>query len=190
MKNVILTSALTTLIASPAMADNHFDPDPFIGGSVIYSKMENLDIAGADIDDTGDLGEFKDDRSSWKVFAGAWINDWVGIEGQYIDLGEYKDSGFKLDADAKTATLMVGLPVGDHTRIYAKGGRMWWDADLKAPLDTSASREGSNPFYGAGVTIALMPNLNLRAEYERAQFDGDNVKADIDFASAGLGFMF
>jgi len=75
MKNVILTSALTTLIASPAMADNHFDPDPFIGGSVIYSKMENLDIAGADIDDTGDLGEFKDDRSSWKVFAGAWIND-------------------------------------------------------------------------------------------------------------------
>ncbi len=45
-------------------------------------------------------------------------------------------------------------------------------------------------FYGAGVSTALLPVLNLRLEYERAAFDDDNIEADLDFASVGAEFIF
>ena len=71
-----------------------------------------------------------------------------------------------------------------------KGGQFWWDADVKGPLGYSDEREGTAMFYGVGTSIAVLDNLNLRLEYERADFDEDRVEADVDFASAGLSVMF
>ena len=161
-----------------------------MGGSISYSKLENLSIGGEEVEELGDADEFDDDRTSWKGFAGVWLNDYVGIEGQYLNLGEYKEGSFQFDPSGLTASLMLGLPAGDHTRVFVKGGQFWWDADVKGPLGYSDEREGTAMFYGVGTSIALLDNLNLRLEYERADFDEDNVKADVDFASAGLAFMF
>jgi hypothetical protein len=186
------TTALLTaaMYGAPAMAESEYDADAFVGGSISYSKLENLSIGGEDVEELGDADEFDDDRTSWKGFAGVWLNDYVGVEGQYLNLGEYKEGSFQFDPSGLTASLMLGLPAGDHTRVFVKGGQFWWDADVKGPLGYSDEREGTAMFYGVGTSIALLDNLNLRLEYERADFDEDNVKADVDFASAGLAFMF
>ena len=181
------------MIVLPAYADDYgstaSDADVFVGGSAIYSKLDNLEIRDNAVDE-GELGEFDDDRSSWKAFAGVWANDWLGIEAQYLDMGKYEDNGFSLDADGYTASLLLGMPLGDHSRIFVKGGRLWWNADTTGPLGYDSSADGSTLFYGAGVSLGLLENVNLRAEYERARFDEDNVDADLDFASVGVGFMF
>ncbi|MDY6828427.1 MAG: outer membrane beta-barrel protein, partial [Pseudomonadota bacterium] len=69
-------------------------------------------------------------------------------------------------------------------------GQMWWEADIDGPLGFSDERDGSTLFYGVGVALKLLPNLNVRAEYERAELDDDDVDADVDFASIGAEFIF
>lgn len=186
------TAVLMSTIAAPTFAADYdqSEPDIFVGGSLVYSKLENLSLGDENIEELGDADEFNDDKASWKAFAGVWANDWVGVETQYLDLGEFKEGSFSVDPSGFTAAVLLGLPAGDHSRVYVKGGQFWWDADVKGPLGYNDKRSGSTLFYGVGASFELLPNLNLRAEYERADFDEDNVEADIDFASVGLGFMF
>jgi len=194
LKNVRLplTAAVISIfsVAPAYAADGSYDADVFAGGAVSYSKIDNLSVGGQEIDDLGDADNFQDDRSSWKAFAGVWLNDFVGIEGQYLDMGEYKEGSFSFDPSGFTGALMLGLPAGDHSRVYVKGGQFWWNADLKGPLGYDDEREGTAFFYGVGTSFAVLPQLNLRLEYERVDLDEDNVKGNVDFASAGLAFMF
>jgi len=184
---IVLTSSI---FATGAKAEEMREPDIFVGGSVSYSKLDNLDVGGNDVDLPENINEFDDDRNSWKAFAGVWFNSWLGVEGQYLDLGEYKNSGTKIDARGETLSLLVGLPLTEQTRIYAKGGRMWWKTDLDGPLGFDSKREGDTMFYGVGLSAGVLPNVNLKAEYERAKFDDDNFEADLDFASLGAEFIF
>tara|TARA_Y100000815_G_C13114076_1_gene414255 strand:- start:118 stop:708 length:591 start_codon:yes stop_codon:yes gene_type:complete len=196
MKKLSLAVLATSFIAAPVLAEpygNSYDddqPDAFIGGSVTYSKMENLAVYGEDIEELGDADELKDDRSSWKAFAGVWITDYIGVEGQYMAIGKFEENGVSFDPDGVTASVLLGIPVAEHTRIYANGGQMWWNADYKGPLGYTDETDGTSLIYGAGVSVAILDNMNVRAEYERTKFDEGEVDADIDFASVGLGFMF
>ena len=196
MKKLSLAVLATSFIAAPVLAEpygNSYDddqPDAFIGGSVTYSKMENLAVYGEDIEELGDADELKDDRSSWKAFAGVWITDYIGVEGQYMAIGKFEENGVSFDPDGVTASVLLGIPVAEHTRIYAIGGQMWWNADYKGPLGYTDETDGTSLIYGAGVSVAILDNMNVRAEYERTKFDEGEVDADIDFASVGLGFMF
>jgi OOP family OmpA-OmpF porin len=197
MKKITLTAVTAALMSGsvvsvPAFANDatEYDADAFIGASLSYSKLENLSLGGQDIEELGDADEFDDDRTSWKAFAGVWANDYLGLEAQYLNLGEYKQNNFSFDPSGFTAAVMLGLPAGEHSRVYVKGGQFWWNADVKAPLGYSDERDGTALFYGVGTTLAVLPNMNLRVEYERADFDEDNVEADVDFASVGLGVMF
>ena len=185
-------AALSLLIAAtPVMAaDRSADADIFAGGAISYGKLSNVEIGGSSVDDLGDLDNFEEDRSSWKLFAGAWFTPWLGLEGQFLDLGKYKENGMEFDPQGKTAALLLGVPLAEHSRIYVKGGRLWWETEVDGPLGFSSTREGDTLFYGAGISTALLPVMNVRLEYERASFDDDNFKADLDFASVGAEFIF
>ena len=192
MKKLTLAVLTSSLISAPVFAAGYGDeePDAFIGGSVTYSKLENMEVYGEYIDEIGESDEFDDDRSSWKAFAGVWLTDYIGIEGQYMAIGEFEQNGVEFDPDGVTASVLLGLPIAEHTRIYVKGGQMWWSADYEGPAGFTDETDGTSLFYGGGVSVAILDNLNVRAEYERAKFDEGEVNADVDFASVGLGFMF
>ena len=193
MKKTGFLVIASMLASAPVLAEPMKDsdaPDVFVGGALSYGKLSDLKVGGNDVEDLGDLDNFEDDRNSWKVFAGVWFTPWLGLEGQYLDLGKYKDNGVSIDPEAKTASVLLGLPLAEHSRVYVKGGRMWWEAETNGPLGFSDKREGDTMFYGAGVSTALLPVLNLRLEYERAAFDDDNIEADLDFASVGAEFIF
>jgi len=51
---------------------------------------------------------------------------------------------------------------------------------------TSTLERGVDPYYGVGVSYALLENVLVRGEYERYDLGGSN----IDFLSAGLALKF
>lgn len=180
-------SSLLSVLPLASMADEGMGG--FAGGSYLYGKLDNLEVGDTAVS-LGDLDNFDDNRSSWKAFVGAWVTPWLGLEAQYIELGEYEDLGVSVDPSAYTGAALFGLPFSEAGKVYAKVGQMWWEADIDGPLGFSDERDGSTLFYGVGVALKLLPNLNVRAEYERAELDDDDVDADVDFASIGAEFIF
>ncbi|MDY6942646.1 MAG: porin family protein [Pseudomonadota bacterium] len=167
---------------------------PYIGASYVYSSVDDVKIAGADIDlgelEDFDPDEFDDSRSTGKAVAGVQITPWLGVEAQYIYLGEYEQSGFTIDGDAYGAAATLTLPLGDYVGLFVKGGQLWWDVDVEGPGPLDASRDGSNIFYGVGADFILHEHFVIRTEYERIPIDKDEFEANIDLLSLGLQFRF
>ncbi len=153
-----------------------------------------------------------EDDTGWKVYGGyKWENNF-GIEFNYADFGEASLSGnngdtfvFAGDTYAFTANgvnidlegttfglgLTYSLPVIEDTfYIDAKVGAHRWDADMTVSADSagsvSLSDDGTDPFYGLGLTYQITKEVAARVEFERYEFDED----DVDYASAGLTFSF
>lgn len=164
---------------------------PYIGVSYVYANAQDLRVAGREVDLPKDVTDFNDNVSTGKGIVGIDLLPWVGLEAQYIYLGETEDHGFKLKGDTYTGAVVLSLPLAsDFFTIFAKGGMLWWDVKLDGPNRIDKDWNGSNVFYGAGVKFEILPHLFLRAEYERIPVDKDNLKINFDLASAGLQFTF
>lgn len=147
----------------------------------------------------GAPGSLDDEDTAFKVGAGVQLNPYVGIEFQYVDLGEatYKEPGYKeiAKADGFGANLVGTLPL-DRFKLYAKVGYHKLDFDLKVEHDfwgsASASEDDWVTSYALGATIALNPQFEVAAEYERYDDVADKFDAnvDIDIASIGLRYNF
>ena len=144
----------------------------YLGGGVGAAKVRE-NVSGETLD-AGDAG--------YKAFIGYRFDEVpivdLALEGGYTDFGGPKktiagqDAKFKLHG-AYAAGLLI-LPVGPID-LYGKGGVYNWSSDLSFG-GTTASRSGSDPFYGVGVGFYLW-KLGFRAEYERYQVkDVDRVE--------------
>lgn len=144
--------------------------------------------------------EFDDNDDAGRVFIGGQFNQVVSVEGSYIDFGKYGDSVASADIDGYTLAVKAGLPLGEYLTLYALGGNLWWDSDLKA-LGVSGKTDGQEFFYGAGASLALSHGLDLRLEYTRfnVEFDrdeigifgaGDDLDTDLDSVSVALQYTF
>ena len=62
------TTALLTaaMYGTPAMAEGEYDADAFVGGSISYSKLENLSIGGEEVEELGD--DFVDEHYEHYLF--------------------------------------------------------------------------------------------------------------------------
>lgn len=144
--------------------------------------------------------EFDDDNDAGKIYIGAQFNQFIAIEGSYIDFGEYGGNVAKADVDGNTLALKLSLPLGNHASLYGVGGQLWWDADVSV-LNAKGDTDGEELFYGVGAAFALTKNLDLRLEYTRFNIefereevgvfaDIDDTDTDLDFASASLQYTF
>jgi hypothetical protein len=164
---------------------------PYIGVSYIYATAQDLEIAGRDIDLPEDVTDFDDDVSTGKGFVGLDILPWLGLEAQYIYLGETEEYNVELKGDVYTGAAVLSLPLANNfVTLFAKGGMAWWDVEADGPGPLDLNRDGSNVFYGAGIKFNILPHLSLRAEYERIPVDKDDFEINFDLASAGLQFTF
>lgn len=148
----------------------------------------------------GDDEDFDREDNATRIFAGAQFNQAISLEGGYIDFGNYGNSVFNTDLDGYTLALKAGLPVSERFTVYAQGGNVWWKADINA-TDDSDDVDGSDIFYGVGVSFALTENLDLRLDYTRfdVEFDRDeigilaeidNFDTEVDYASLGIQYTF
>lgn len=198
---IALTAALG--IASAQAADTGF----YIGGSFGKSKVSdfsssdlNTELASMGITATSTTD---DEDSGWKVFTGYRIMKYLAVEAAYANLGEVSadvvttapvagTANVQLENTAITLSALGILPLNDKFSLFARLGLNVWDTEVSASGSGSGggtysdSEDGTGVVYGLGAAFHLTPNLNLRAEWERYDFDG----SDLDFMSVGLGWSF
>jgi len=160
---VFASAALLLPVAAPA--------ETYIGAGYGAYQFEENSIDSSD--------------SHWKAYLGTMFNSALGIELAHVDFSRASDQGSTFDADGYTAGLVLNFPMTENFAIYAKGGLFFWDAESSF-AGISASDDGDDPFYGAGLQFRLNDALDLRVEYERYEI----INIDMDSATAALQFSF
>ncbi|PRB79919.1 porin family protein [Pseudomonas sp. MYb185] len=150
-------------------------------------------------------GSVDEKDTAFKVGAGVQLNKYVGVELQYIDLGEatYKQPDYKetIEVSGYGANLVGTLPL-NRFKLYGKVGYHQLEADYKAK-DTffderaSSSEKDWITSYAVGATFAINPQFEVAVEYERYNDveyrdieAGRDVEVDIDLATIGLRYNF
>jgi opacity protein-like surface antigen len=164
----------------------------YIGAGVSNNKVDNITHTGVSF---GDI-----DKTSWKVFAGVRPLRFLGIEADYLDLGNHTQSiiAGTTSADAKAfagyGVLFLPLPV-PWLDIYGKAGAARWELNTNAgaagnPPSGSLfdiSDRGTEFAWGLGAQ-AHMGMLGGRLEYERFDIPHTN-GAEVFSLSLVLSFL-
>ena len=78
----------------------------------------------------------------------------------------------------ETSSLFAQV-IQDHLELKQRNSEL----EEELPLDRYKNED---PFFGVGLRFGMTPGLGFRAEYERYQFENE----DIDMAQAGLELNF
>jgi OOP family OmpA-OmpF porin len=120
MSRHLLAAAISTAFLAPGLAMAQTEPGFYVGASANW-----LD---ADFKDSNDLS-FDDSETTWGLRAGYMFNQWFGVEGGYIDLGNYSgDSGVEVDADAWQLAGVGNWDLTDQFSLYGKLGAFFVNA--------------------------------------------------------------
>ncbi|HET7201902.1 MAG TPA: outer membrane beta-barrel protein [Steroidobacteraceae bacterium] len=162
-RSAAAAAILIALGTTPALAEN--DSGLYLGAGVGRFNVE-IDNPG-DVTDT--VGSFDADDTTFKAFAGWRFNPYIGVELDYIDLGNPEDTidERRINADINGfAPYVVGtLPVGP-VELFAKVGYLFYD--VKVDVDDLDVVDDSNEdlVYGGGIGLTLFEQLHTRLEYE------------------------
>ena len=178
LRTLLFLASVLILIALPAAAaDNGF----YLGGAVGSSDVT-----------TGDLSSFKasGNATAYKIFAGARFIHFIGLEGQWSDLGSIKGDN---TAGAEVKIKGYGLSVVGYIPIvffdiYGKAGMFNSTIDTTNPgtVPPTNSRSSNDPVYGLGVQFRLQ-SFAIRGEAEL--FDVKNADK-VYMYSIGASYTF
>ncbi|ESQ74008.1 porin family protein [Asticcacaulis sp. AC402] len=162
MKTLLIATTAAALALSGAVAANAQDVGQ-VYGSVGYQGTQN------DTTDTNVNGI--------NARIGTRLTPYFGIEGEAA-LGTDSDKGpggeYKLTN--KVAAYGVGfLPVSPRFDLIGRVGVS--DTDLKAPAAAGKLEQGTALEYGVGAQYHFDNDLALRADYTKADFNGDKGEA-------------
>ena len=177
--HLLLALAVGALASSAQAADKGF----YLGASV---GQANIEDSVSDID-LGDI-DFDADDTGLKAFAGFRFNDFVGIEGSYIDYGSpsdlFDDNNVDVDAHAIDGYVVGFLPITTFD-LFAKVGFVSWNKDFDIDdLDVHADDDGTDLAWGVGGQFRL-GSAAFRLEYEDFDF-ADNA----NLLSVGFSWTF
>ena len=205
MNKPLLLLALSAAlgVTSAQAADTGF----YVGGSLGQSK---IDISASDIDaELASAGytsstSVDDSDTGWKLFAGYRFMKYLAVEGAYTNLGEASANSIitvpgsgvanaTVEGEAWTVSALGILPIGDKFSLFGRLGVNFWNADVSATATTSGASaalsgddDGTDMVYGVGAAYSFTPNLSVRGEWERYDFDD----TDVDLLSAGISWNF
>lgn len=130
-----------------------------------------------------------DTDSGLKLYAGNEISRNLGVELGWVDLGKVTASGpggsAKVEVDGFQIAALGILPVNPRFSVFGKVGLYLWDVSATGS-GGSLSDDGSDIMFGLGLNWNLTQNLDLRAEWEQFDIDGD----DVSLISAGVRLRF
>jgi hypothetical protein len=173
MRKAILATALLLASSATWAADNGI----YLGASLGQANIElDRNTTGLDLDG---------DDTGFKLIAGIRPLDWFGIEASYVNFGEVKQGPLSVEGDGITGFGVFFLPVGP-VDLFAKGGVISFDTDVKFRDLGNVRNDGTDFAYGVGVQFRLL-SLSVRAEYE--MFEIDDVD-DANMLSIGLTYTF
>jgi OOP family OmpA-OmpF porin len=185
--------------ARPAAQPQPFKPF-YIGGGAGWAK---LDLETADFPNSGtiDLGGTvgtvaftstrDEDSFGWKAFAGWRYNQYLAIEGGYVDLGranlQYTVPGLTGQADLKvtdhawTLAAVGSFPVGYNVSLLGKLGVALHYTKTSANVSVPGASAGASEsdhragfLWGVGAAYDFNPNFGMRVEYENFGTAGES----------------
>jgi OmpA-OmpF porin, OOP family len=204
MKNKLNTAIATLFVATASMtAVASESSEGYVG--ISYSKA-TIDTGISSTTGTASLDE---SDNSIKIFAGLNIDDNFAVEGHYIDFGEASLSGnngdtfvengttyqFLTTASIKVAAESYGVAglykfnLDKSVTPFVKLGLHKWEATATVNAGSvtgSGTVDGTDPFYGVGVSASVSDNIDVRAEFERFEADSE----DFDYKSIGVAYNF
>lgn len=127
-----------------------------------------------------------------KIYAGSRINNILGFELGYLDLGKVEFAGGDATARGVNASLLFNAAIGAASGVHAKVGTTYGRTDVSS-LEPGAPTGGETDFglsYGLGVTAGLSRNWQLRADWDRYKFEFASGDREIDLYSVGLQYRF
>jgi len=194
----VLATMLALVCAAASAQTTKAGDSPYyvgIGGGSIkmkgYCKAVNAT--------PGFVGTCDESTVGFKALAGYQLHRNFGLELGFSNFGEARADGtvFGVDRIGRWRGYGVDLsavgflPLGDHFELFTKGGVAFWD--VSATLATTASQDiddrGFSGVAGAGVIWRMLPQIGLRAQYERFQKVGDGnvqVQTNIDYVSLSV----
>ena len=214
MKRVLLVCALGLVagaVALPAMASGNGWSVAVDAGQSMYSKSD-FNIAAS----PGWATKYSTHPTAYRLLVAYKFNDYLGIEGGYVDLGQAKadmtcttgctipDRGTYLDtrADAKGWQLdgVVDYPFADHWMVFGRLGVI--DAKVNYTVQSNAFAMGTTmhasdtsvkPTFGVGVGWSVTDNLGVRFSWDRYQSLGSTSstgKYGVNLVSVGAQYTF
>jgi len=193
----VAVAALMVLPAGSALAAGEMDGLKGLYGGASFGRSEVDDFCKES------FGKCEDNDNAWKLFAGYQFTPNWGLEGSYVDFGEYSDRAgdlltVKAQADALSLVVVGTAPYSEQFSVFAKAGAHRWDLDLRAyssllPEQFAMDDDGVSLQLGIGAKLNFTPNFGMRAEWEWYQDIGDpdtTGKDDINMLSIGLFATF
>lgn len=176
-----LLTACAGLPLATAATDGGAKTSPgfHIGGGAGSNSLNGADY-------TGNGNHVDDTQLSYKALLGYRLNDVVSLETQYIDFGTAEGGGNSVKAHGVTAGGVFEAPITTFVHPYAKAQALFWDADGSFG-GTTRNETGVDFAYGAGARFILGRNFDLRAEYERFEFEENEVNTISAMAQLNFG---
>lgn len=175
------------------------------GQSRYRNLASSIDSAVASVGGTSTTSE-SGRSEGWKVYTGYQFNKYLGVEGGYANLNDATAHTAitapvagtirtNVATDAWTLAVVGTYPLTDKFSVMGKVGAAYVLTEVRAQATGAGSGttasiavgdDSYQPYYGVGVSYALLDNLNLRAEWER--FDMDDI--NVDLMTAGIAVKF
>lgn len=207
-KKLLLPIAI--LGSSVAMADT-YDVYDYLQISLGSVKAEQPTLARVLKNDNHFSGSDRTDGGV-KIALGMKFNPYIGVEAQYVDLGESTYSFREIGYAAERMKLkshgfgvnIVGMVPLERFSFFTKTGIHLMSTKYSFTGESSKNSRKFIPSIGFGASYDLTYELSIVAEYERyfgagdnlkiknaySPLDRTNIKHDIDFASLGLRYVF
>lgn len=203
-KRVKIISSLCLFVIQPIKAENY--TGFYIGGG---AGQATYDISDRYFGSEG----VDDSDKAFKLIAGYQFNDYLSLEGGYVDLGKlsyFSDVTLTnpegeifdihmdgiVEIDGLIINIVGSYPIAEQFSIYTKVGMFSWEREAvhnsssthfeERPTYYSVDRsgDGSDVFYGLGLSYNWN-SFYFRVEYEKFKSDDD-----IDTFSLGAVYHF
>ncbi len=176
MKFGITVVVALAALATATGAQSQENESGFYAGAGVGSfdvKIDDFD----DVDDT--IDRYDSDDTAWKAFAGWRMNEYLGFELAYVNLGSPDDEilpdvRLTTETDGFAPYVVGTLPIGDWFELFAKAGYYWYDTEarLTTPAGSTRDSQGNETFtWSAGAGVNIFERVNVRLEYEQFDFD-------------------
>jgi OOP family OmpA-OmpF porin len=136
----------------------------------------------ADFEDRSDL-DFDDSDDTASIKLGYMFNPWFGLEGGYLDLGDYTGgSGLSIDADAFQFAGVLNWEVVGILDVYGKLGAFFVNADSDQFIPgfgrVEEDDDATEAYAGIGAELDF-GTWNLFGEFSAVDTDVSDLTIDI-----------
>jgi len=197
MKRAIVAAMVLAAGTGTALAAPDDNPRGFYAGGGVGNFNVEIDRF-RDVDNA--VGRLDDSDTGWKIFAGYRINQFLSLEGAYVDFGRQSDTfdtagssgDFTAHLSGFSPQLVGTVPLGP-VELSAKVGVYFIDVDLSADIDNvdeldfDSNTSEEDFMYGVGVGATFFERVNAKLEYEWIDIGGGD-KSNALFATGTWRF--